>query len=50
MRWRGPAANVDDKPILSLERMLQKGSMTAGVQMKKKILAGSLKGLGAKTN
>jgi hypothetical protein len=37
-----------DKPIFSTERMLQR-TITASVQLKK-ILAVSLKGLGAKTN
>jgi hypothetical protein len=51
MRWRGPAAIVNDKIILSSERILyvfkdyDRRSST-----EKKILAVSLKGLGAKTN
>jgi hypothetical protein len=49
MRWRGPAAIVHDRPILSLERILIT-TMTAGVQLRKRNLAVSLQGLGAKTN
>jgi hypothetical protein len=50
MRWRGPAAIVNDRLILSSERMLYIRTMTAGDQLRKGILAVSLKGLGAKTN
>jgi hypothetical protein len=49
MRWRGPAAIVNDKPILSSEGKYIR-TITAGVQLRKKNLAVSLKGLGAKTN
>jgi hypothetical protein len=49
MHWRGPAANVNGKPILLSERMLPR-TMTAGVQLKNKNLTVSLKGLGAKMN
>jgi hypothetical protein len=48
MRWRGPAAIVNDKPILSSEMMLHKDyDSRCSIE---KILAGSLKGLVAKTN
>jgi hypothetical protein len=40
MHWRGPAAIANDRPM----------TMTAGFHLGKKILALSLKGLGAKTN
>jgi hypothetical protein len=50
MRWRGPAAIVNDRPILSSERMLYKDYDRRCSIEKKKYLAVSLKGLGAKTN
>jgi hypothetical protein len=50
MRWRGPAAIVNDRPILSLERILYKDYDRKCSVEKKKILAVSLKELGAKTN
>jgi hypothetical protein len=46
---RGPAAIVNDRPTLSLERMLYK-HYNRRCSIKKTILAVSLKGLGAKTN
>jgi hypothetical protein len=48
MRWREPAVILNKKPILSSERILHKkyGSRCSI----KKILAVSLKGLGAETN
>jgi hypothetical protein len=49
MRWRGPAAIVNDTPILSSERRLYK-DYDRRSSIEKKILTGSLKGLGAKTN
>jgi hypothetical protein len=36
MRWRGPAAIVNNKPILSSERMLHKDYITAIVQLENK--------------
>jgi hypothetical protein len=50
MRWQGPTAIVDDRPILSSERMLYKDYDCRGSIEIKKILPVSLKGLGAKTN
>jgi hypothetical protein len=50
MRWRGPAVIVNDKPILSSERMLYKDYDRRCSFERKKILAVSLKGLGAKMN
>jgi hypothetical protein len=50
MRWRGPAAIVNDRSILSSERMLYKDYDRRCPIEKKKILTVSLKGLGAKTN
>jgi hypothetical protein len=48
MRWRGPAAIVNGRPILSAERMLHKDyDRKCSIE---KILALSLKGLGPKTN
>jgi hypothetical protein len=44
LRWRGPTAIVNDRPILLSERTL-----TARVHLKKKMLVVSLKGLGTKT-
>jgi hypothetical protein len=49
MRWRGPAAIVNDIPIISSERMLYK-DYDSRCSTEKKILAVSLKGLGAKTD
>jgi hypothetical protein len=49
MRWRGPAAIVNDGPILSWERLLYKDWPQMFI-WEKEILAVSLKGLGAKTN
>jgi hypothetical protein len=49
MRWRGPAAIVNDRPILSSERILYK-DYDRRCSIEKKILAVSLKELGAKTN
>jgi hypothetical protein len=48
MRWWGPAAIVNDRPILSSERMLHKNYDRRCIL--KKVLAASLKRLGAKTN
>jgi hypothetical protein len=50
MRWRGPAAIVNDRPILSSERMLYKDYDRRCSIERKKILAVSLKGLAAKTD
>jgi hypothetical protein len=36
VRWRGAAAVVNDRPILSLERMLH-GTITASFQLENKI-------------
>jgi hypothetical protein len=47
MRWRGPAVTINDRPILSSERMLYKDRCSFE---EKKILAVILKGLGAKRN
>jgi hypothetical protein len=49
MRWRGPAAIVNDRPIVSSGRMLYK-DYTRRCSIEKRILSVSLKGLGAKTN
>jgi hypothetical protein len=49
MRWRGPAAFVNDKPILSLERILHKDYDRRCSIGKKIILAVSLERLGAKS-
>jgi hypothetical protein len=49
MPWRRPAAIVNDRPILSSERMLYK-DYDRRCLIEKKILAVSLKGIGAKTN
>jgi hypothetical protein len=49
MRWREPAAIVNDKPILSPESMLHK-NYDSRCSIEKKNLAVSLKGLGVKTN
>jgi hypothetical protein len=48
MRWRGPAAIVNDRPISSSERMLYK-DYDCSCSIEKTILAVNLKGLGAKT-
>jgi hypothetical protein len=49
MGWRGPAAIANDRPIVSSEKMLFK-DYDRRCSIEKKILAVSLKGLGAKTN
>jgi hypothetical protein len=49
MCWRGPAAIVNDTPIVLSERMLYK-DYDRRRSIEKKILAVSLKGLGPKTN
>jgi hypothetical protein len=49
MRWRGPAAIVNDRPILSPERMLLE-DCDRKCSIEKEILALSLEELGAKTN
>jgi hypothetical protein len=49
MRWRGPAAIANDKPILSSERKVHK-DYDRKFSIEKKNLAVNLKGLGAKTN
>jgi hypothetical protein len=49
MRWRGPAAIVNDRPILPSERMLYK-DYDRRCSFEKKILAVSLKKLVAKMN
>jgi hypothetical protein len=49
MRWRGPAGIINDRPILSLERMLYK-DYDRRCSIEKNILAVSLKGLDAKKN
>jgi hypothetical protein len=49
MRWRGPAAIVNNRPILSSERMLYKDYDHRCSIERKNILAINLKGLGAKT-
>jgi hypothetical protein len=49
MHWRGTAAIVNDRPILSSERILYK-DYDRRCSIEKKILAVILKGLGAKTN
>jgi hypothetical protein len=49
MRWRGPAAIVNDRPILSSERMLYK-DYDLRCSFEKKIMAVSLKELVAKMN
>jgi hypothetical protein len=49
MRWRGPEAIVNDRPILSDERMLRK-DYDRKCSIEKKYLAVSLKRLSAKTN
>jgi hypothetical protein len=49
MNWRGPAAIVMTDQS-SRQRGCYIRTMTAGVQLRKKILAVGLKGLGAKTN
>jgi hypothetical protein len=49
MHWGGPAEIVNDRPILSPERMLYK-DYDCRCSIEKKILAMGLKGLGAKKN
>jgi hypothetical protein len=49
MRWRKPAAIANDRPILSSEKMLYK-DCDRKCSYERKLLAVSLKGLGAKTN
>jgi hypothetical protein len=49
MRWRGPAAIVNDTPILSSEGMLYK-DYDGMCSIEKKILSVSFKALGVKTN
>jgi hypothetical protein len=49
MRWRRSAVIVNDRLILSSERMLHK-DYDRKCSIEKNILAVSLKGLGAKTN
>jgi hypothetical protein len=49
LRWRASAAIVNDRFILSLERMLNK-YYARKYSIEKKNLAVGLKGLGAKTN
>jgi hypothetical protein len=49
LRWREPAAIVNDRPILSSVRMLHK-DYDRKCSIEKKNLAVSLKGLGAKIN
>jgi hypothetical protein len=49
MRWRGPAATVNDKPILPSERLLHKG-YDRRCSIEENVLAVRLKGLVAKTN
>jgi hypothetical protein len=47
--WRGPAAIVNDRPILSSERVLHKGYDRKG-SVEKKMLVVSIKGLGFQEN
>jgi hypothetical protein len=47
--WRGPAAIVNDRLILSSERMLHR-DYNHKCSVDKKILVMGLKGLGAKTS
>jgi hypothetical protein len=49
LRWRGSAAIVNDRPILSSERML-KNDYNRKCSVEKKIMGASLMGLVAKTN
>jgi hypothetical protein len=49
LRWRGPAAIVNDRPVLSWERMLHKDNDRKGSVAKKSLVV-TVKGLGAKTN
>jgi hypothetical protein len=48
MRWREPAAIVNDRPILSSERMLH-NDYDRKCSIEKNNLAVNLRGLGAKT-
>jgi hypothetical protein len=51
LHWRGPAGIINDRLILSSERMLNKDYNRKDLFVKKKILlVVSLKGLYAKTN
>jgi hypothetical protein len=50
LRWRGPASVVNNRPILSSERMLHKEYDHKGSVETKKSLVMRLKGLGAKKN
>jgi hypothetical protein len=47
MRWRGPAATVNDRSILSSERIVHK-DYDGRCSIETKFLAVSLKGLGGK--
>jgi hypothetical protein len=47
LRWRGPTAIINDRPILSLVKMLHK-DYDCKFSFQRKILAVSLKWLGAK--
>jgi hypothetical protein len=49
MRWRGPAAIVNDRPILSSDRKIYK-DYDRRCSIEKKILSLNLKGLSAETN
>jgi hypothetical protein len=49
MRWRGPAAILNDRPILSSERVLYK-DYDRRCSIEKLFLAVTFKGLAAKTN
>jgi hypothetical protein len=49
MRWRGPAAIVNDRPIFPSERMLVK-DYNLKYSFEKKLLVVGLKGLAAKKN
>jgi hypothetical protein len=49
LRWRGPAPIVNDRPVLSSERMLNKG-YDRKFSVGKKLLVVSFKGLVAKTS
>jgi hypothetical protein len=48
LRWRGPAAIVNDRPIFSSERMLHKDNDHKCSVEKKNLLVVDLKGLGSK--
>jgi hypothetical protein len=49
LRWRGPAAFVNDRPILSSEMILYK-DYNRKCSVQKEILVVGLKGFGANTN